>query len=119
MLVVEGRTAANLSETAAQVAKKQMNLNDVRVKTVAVDVTDESGVKQIVDALDGEWNVLIHAAGHINVPAPVAQTDIDDYWKAYEVGSPSFLLFFVSDPCILHFKRITKPNINILSIMVH
>ncbi|KAK8074143.1 short chain dehydrogenase [Apiospora phragmitis] len=90
ILVLTGRNATNLSETATQVTNVSPN---VQVKTVAADVTDESAVKQIVDAVDGTWHVLMHGAGHMAAPAPVVQTDdVADYWRAYEVNVKSTVL---------------------------
>lgn len=49
-----------------------------------VDVTDQAAVKRMAEETE-QWNVLIHAAGYMNSPAPVAKADIVDYWKSYEL----------------------------------
>ncbi|KAK8023734.1 hypothetical protein PG993_011800 [Apiospora rasikravindrae] len=90
-LVLTSRNATKLTETAYQVANVN---NDVQVKTVPAHITADFDVQQIADTVGGgTWNVLVHTAGHIHAPAPVAQTaDVADYWRAYEVNVKSLVL---------------------------
>lgn len=66
-----------------EVTKSQIS-SDCQISTFAADVTDETAVKRIADTV-GTWDVLIMNAGYLPAPGPAIETDLDEYWKSYEV----------------------------------
>ncbi|KAI1120095.1 short chain dehydrogenase [Nemania abortiva] len=100
-LVLVGRESSKLKDTASLISAK--------TTIITADVTDESSVKKIADAVT-TWNVLIHAAGYLSPPAPVAEADIDDYWKSYETNVKSTILL------AKHLLPKASPNAAMLSM---
>lgn len=76
-----GRRELALKETAGAIAAASPQ---VKVSIHSIDISDEKALAPVVQAI-GNWDTLIHAAGHFSPPTAIANTDIADYWKAFEV----------------------------------
>lgn len=87
-LVLVGRNELKLNKTSSAITAVN---KEAKVSIFTADVADEAAVKRIADETE-QWNVLIHAAGYMNSPAPVAKADIADYWKSYEVNVKSTII---------------------------
>jgi NAD(P)-dependent dehydrogenase (short-subunit alcohol dehydrogenase family) len=81
-VVLISRNEARLRETAEAVANLSQG---AKVSVYQADVTDDAAVKKIADAV-GTWDAILHCAGYVNKPTPVASADLEDYWKAFEVS---------------------------------
>jgi NAD(P)-dependent dehydrogenase (short-subunit alcohol dehydrogenase family) len=84
-LVLIGRTESTLRETQQLVAGK------VESSIYAASVTDEQKVREIAEQV-GNWDVLVHNAGHLSTPAPVASASLQDWWNDYEINVKSIVI---------------------------
>ncbi|KAJ8131665.1 hypothetical protein O1611_g1961 [Lasiodiplodia mahajangana] len=105
-LVLVGRDESKLNSTASKLA----GVGDAKVSIVVADVTDEAAVKKVADSVEN-WNVLVHAAGYMNSPAPAAAADLDDYWKAYEINVKSIVIL------AKYLLPKASPNASVLSMV--
>ncbi|KAI8944869.1 short chain dehydrogenase [Xylaria longipes] len=87
-ILLFGRNEPNLKETEVQILQVR---ESTRVSVFVGDVTDETVVKQVADTID-TWNVIVHCAAYMSAPAPIAEADIDDYFKSYETNVKSLVI---------------------------
>jgi len=76
-----GRTLATLSETKDIV---ETEFPSVRVTTHVVDVADEAAVQKAAKDI-GIWDILILNAAAVTRPTSIAQADVNDWWRVFEV----------------------------------
>lgn len=56
------------------------------------DVADEAAITKVASEV-GTWDAVVYCAGYMPTPSPVAKADVADFWKSYEVNSPSGYIF--------------------------
>ena len=81
-IVLVGRTEATLAKT------KSLLPNICKVTVHTADVNDEKAMQAVAQAVAqavGTWDVFILNAGYISTPSKIADGNLDDYWKNYEV----------------------------------
>ena len=83
-IAIMGRREAMLLETKNEVTAKN---STVSITTHVVDVTDSAAVKRAAGEISS-WNILISNAGYLPTPAPIADSDAREWWKAFEVRAP-------------------------------
>jgi len=76
-----GRTKRTLEETRGISEKAHTGL---KVSIHVADVVDTSAVEQAAREI-GSWDVLVANAGYLPSPSPIADSDAEEWWKAFEV----------------------------------
>ncbi|KAI0890642.1 uncharacterized protein GGS22DRAFT_194575 [Annulohypoxylon maeteangense] len=82
-----GRTEATLKETAALIPSAGKASSSVHVS----DLTQAASLKTAAAAV-GEWHVLVLASAYCSNRAPVASSEVDDWWKGFETNIKGTLL---------------------------
>ncbi|KAK4508719.1 hypothetical protein PRZ48_002458 [Zasmidium cellare] len=77
-----GRRGELLEETKALVEKE---FPSVQVGIWAGDVCDEAGVRKGVEGM-GKWDVLVLNSGYLSEKGRVADVEVGDWWRAFEVS---------------------------------
>lgn len=85
-----GRTKSDLQGTTDEIAKLNETCNgNTIVHYAEADVTDVRAVaaafRQAIDAF-GQINVLIQNAGYLDAHRSIIDSDLEDYWKSFEVN---------------------------------
>jgi NADP-dependent 3-hydroxy acid dehydrogenase YdfG len=78
-----GRKEQALLDTKRAIESKYKT----RVSTHIADVTDVAAVKSAASEI-GTWDVLIINAGYMSTPGPSMKSDVNEWWKAFEVKEP-------------------------------
>lgn len=81
-IVLLGRREENLTETASLVASSS---SPVEALIRSSDTTDLKALNDIAAEV-GKWDVLVIASVHASAVAPLASTDIDEWWQGFEVS---------------------------------
>lgn len=67
-----------------------------RVRTLQLDVTDESKVQGVFEKIKGEFgevDIVINSAGHLSEPGSLKETSTSNFWTSFEINvKGSFLL---------------------------
>ena len=84
-----GRTLATLEETKSII---EAEYPSVHCTMYALDIADETAVHKSAAEI-GAWNVLVLNAGKAIDPAPVAETDVLEWWSVIEV-------YLLPTPCL-------------------
>jgi NAD(P)-dependent dehydrogenase (short-subunit alcohol dehydrogenase family) len=79
-IAILGRREGLLLETKKDIESKYAT----RVSTHVADVTDEAAIKKIAKEI-GTWHVLALNAGYLSTPDPILTSEVNDWWKAFEV----------------------------------
>ncbi|KAF6811048.1 short chain dehydrogenase [Colletotrichum sojae] len=79
-LVLVGRTASSVAETAAQLPKSVDSL------TLSVDITSEESLAAAAAAA-GTWHVLVLTAGYLSEPSTIGGSAADDWWQSFETNA--------------------------------
>ncbi|KAI0846830.1 putative short-chain dehydrogenase [Daldinia vernicosa] len=85
-IALTGRREAVLAATAAELQAKYA---DARVLTFAVDVVDEAGTQAAFSKAKAEFgalDVVVNAAGVQTLVKPLAEADLEAWWKTFETG---------------------------------
>jgi NAD(P)-dependent dehydrogenase (short-subunit alcohol dehydrogenase family) len=79
------RTSSQLDEV--EQAIKAIN-SDVKVRKLALDVTDDKQVTLAVEKVkeEGRLDILVNNAGASCPWVPISESDVDSYWKVWEVN---------------------------------
>ena len=79
------RTSSQLDEV--EQAIKTIN-SDVKVRKLALDVTDEKQVMLAVEKVkeEGRLDILVNNAGGSSPWVPISESEVDSYWKVWEVN---------------------------------
>lgn len=80
-----GRTESRLKEVETAITSLS---KDAKVSVYACDVTDDEAVKRVAVAV-GTWDAILHCAGYMNKPSPALKAELEDYWRAFEVITPT------------------------------
>jgi NADP-dependent 3-hydroxy acid dehydrogenase YdfG len=91
-LILSGRDQAKLDDAAKVIAKDAAK--DTQIKTVAMDVTDETSVIAGMDkafAAFGKVDCLINIPG-MSIPGKIAETSLENYYKMIDVNVTSVFL---------------------------
>jgi NAD(P)-dependent dehydrogenase (short-subunit alcohol dehydrogenase family) len=81
-IAILGRKEAQLRETQ-EISQK--TFPKTKVQYFIADVTDEKAVKKAAEAF-GEWNTLQMNAGYLPDKNNVANADINEWWKGFEIN---------------------------------
>lgn len=84
-IIITGRDRDPLEACKAKVAGSSKS----RVHIVVGDVRDEKASKEMFTSIKKEIgliDVLVSNAGYLPRPAPVKDTPIDDFWRAFEIN---------------------------------
>ena len=79
-IAITGRRIAPLEETKRYIEGKY----DANVLIFAADVTDAAAMKKVAAEV-GSWDVLVNNAGYYATAKTISESDIDDWWKGWEV----------------------------------
>lgn len=82
-----GRSETILQETCNELAKSCGDTSRVSYK--AADILDAAAVRLIIDAgveKMGSIDILISNAGYLDAHQPISTSDLNDYWKCFEVN---------------------------------
>jgi NAD(P)-dependent dehydrogenase (short-subunit alcohol dehydrogenase family) len=85
-IVITGRTEATLSGTTAELKKLYEGLI---VRSFVADVMDEKATEDIFSTVEseiGKVDVLVGNAAYLSDPSSVAASNLDDYWKGFEIN---------------------------------
>jgi NAD(P)-dependent dehydrogenase (short-subunit alcohol dehydrogenase family) len=76
-------------ETILQEAKEtiQSKHPKVEIHIYAADITDRPALDRAAKDF-GTWDVLVSNAAYMPSVGPVAEVDVEDWWKAFEVSLP-------------------------------
>lgn len=82
---------SNLNEAVKEVldAARQAGRNEPKVLKLQADVCDPHAVEQAMKTVSEEFgylDVLINNASRLETWHPMAQTDVEDWWKTWEVN---------------------------------
>lgn len=80
-IAILGRREGLLLETKKYIESKY----STRVSIHVGDVTDEVAIKRAAKEI-GTWNVLALNAGYLSTPGPILSSDVNEWWKAFEVS---------------------------------
>ena len=83
-VVITGRRLDPLEDTKKYIESKY----ETRVQVFSADVTDKTSMTSVAAKVGG-WDILIQNAGYLSQLGALANTDVDEWWKGYEVY-PSF-----------------------------
>jgi NAD(P)-dependent dehydrogenase (short-subunit alcohol dehydrogenase family) len=81
-VAILGRKEAQLRETQELSLKKYPQ---TKVQYFVADVTDEKAMKRAAETF-GEWNILHMNAGYLPDKNNVANADIDEWWRGFEIN---------------------------------
>jgi NAD(P)-dependent dehydrogenase (short-subunit alcohol dehydrogenase family) len=79
-ITITGRRLAPLEETKKSVEAKY----GVPVHIFSADVVDGDAMRKVAKEVGG-WDVFVHNAGYMAEKKTITETDIDDWWKGWEV----------------------------------
>ncbi|KAI1094910.1 hypothetical protein F5B19DRAFT_489810 [Rostrohypoxylon terebratum] len=82
-----GRTEGTLKETAALIPSAGKPSSSVHV----ADITRQSSLESAA-AVVGKWQVLVLSSGYCPTTAPIASTEVDEWWKGFETNAKGTLL---------------------------
>ncbi|XDG07126.1 hypothetical protein ABKA04_006741 [Annulohypoxylon sp. FPYF3050] len=77
-----GRTEDTLKETAALIPSAGKASSSVHV----ADLTKQNSLESAATAI-GKWDVLVLSSGYCPTRSPLASTEVDEWWKGFEVLS--------------------------------
>jgi NAD(P)-dependent dehydrogenase (short-subunit alcohol dehydrogenase family) len=92
-IAITGRRPQPLEETKKYIESKY----SVPVHSFAADVTDAVAMKKVAAEV-GDWDVLVNNAGYLSAPALAKDTDVDEWWKCFEVVLPEAEWHTITDP---------------------
>jgi len=82
-IAIIGRKEAPLLDTKKFIESEY----SVPVSIHVADITDASAMRKAASEI-GEWDVLVMNAGYMATPGTTLGSDIDEWWKAFEVFVP-------------------------------
>jgi NAD(P)-dependent dehydrogenase (short-subunit alcohol dehydrogenase family) len=82
-LILTARTISQLDAVANEVAVVSNNIEVIRIRT---DVTDESQVAALFDAIQGNVHILINNAGIVESCRHLLEADTNEWWSTWEVN---------------------------------
>lgn len=82
-IAITGRTASTL-----RLAKNTIEAlhTGTTVLTFVADVTDQKAVDDAFNAVGRKVDILIHNAGYMPDPAPIAEAELKDWWSGFEIN---------------------------------
>lgn len=81
-IAILGRSEGPLVETTKLIAEKYPK---TKVSHYVADITDLAAVKKAAEGF-GKWNTLILNAGYMPDRGSVGGSDVDEFWKGYEIN---------------------------------
>lgn len=85
-IAISGRKETPLLETKKFIESKY----STTVSTHVADVTDSVAMAKAAGDI-GTWDVLVMNAGYMSDPGASMKTDVDEWWRAFEVSPWSHL----------------------------
>lgn len=83
-----GRNENDLSQTAGIVAQLASS-SSTKTEFAVADITDLRAVSSAIQKAKltyGRIDILVQNAGYLDAHRPVADSDLDDYWRTFEVN---------------------------------
>ena len=83
------RTPCSETVKLATAAAREARREAPRMLELSVDMTDRKAVDEAAKTVEreiGRLDVLVNNAGYLETWKPLAETDPDDWWKAWEVN---------------------------------
>jgi len=80
-IAISGRKEQPLLDTKKYIESKFAT----RVSTHVADVTDVVAMKKFASEV-GTWDILIMNAGYMSTPGGSLQSDVEEWWKAWEIN---------------------------------
>ncbi|KAI1357616.1 hypothetical protein F5Y08DRAFT_323887 [Xylaria arbuscula] len=108
-----GRTEASLEETASKI--KEIGRCSPMIQVA--DVTDENELQKAAASI-GKWHVLVLCSGWCPAPSSLISSEIDDWWKGYEVNvKGTFLTAKTFLPTAYHSNAAFLAVVSDISVM--
>ena len=82
-IAILGRREKTLEATKANIEKE---FSGVSVSTHTADVSKETDLVKAAKEI-GTWDVLVMNAGYMPTPSKIVETDMEDWWKGFEVSN--------------------------------
>jgi NAD(P)-dependent dehydrogenase (short-subunit alcohol dehydrogenase family) len=115
-IAIIGRTLSSLERTKANINKSNP---ETKVLTVTGDISSKKSIDHafttVFDAF-GKIDIFVASSGYLSSPAPVAELDTTDWFKAFEINALGMLY------CLQAFKKIANNNaylVNISTAIAH
>lgn len=81
-VVIFGRRHAPLQETKVAI---ESQIESVQVLPISADITSLKAMKHLAEQV-GEWDILILNSGYLSDLKTIVDSDLEDWWQAFEVG---------------------------------
>jgi NAD(P)-dependent dehydrogenase (short-subunit alcohol dehydrogenase family) len=81
-VAITGRRLDKLTETKEYVESKY----NTKVSIHAADITDAVAMQKAASEIGG-WDVLVMNAGYLSKPSSIQESNVDEWWKGFEVCS--------------------------------
>ena len=84
-----GRRQQPLTSAKAEIEKEARASEGFKCLTFQADITDASAMDHIFEKVVssfGKNDVVISNAAYLNQTLPIAESDLDDYWRSFEVN---------------------------------
>jgi NAD(P)-dependent dehydrogenase (short-subunit alcohol dehydrogenase family) len=116
-LILCARTASQLDEVSQAIHAIHP---DVKVRTLALDVTDEEQVSLAAEKIkeeEGRLDVLVNNAGVSSPWLPITESDVLGYWKVWEVhlkGTYVMLRAFL--PLLVETAKMYETKVDVVNV---
>jgi NADP-dependent 3-hydroxy acid dehydrogenase YdfG len=84
-ITITGRRLAPLDETKKYIEGRY----NVPVRIFSADVVDGVAMRKVAAEV-GEWDIFVHNAGYMSELKTITETDIEDWWKGWEVTHSTY-----------------------------
>ncbi|KAI2780740.1 short chain dehydrogenase [Daldinia loculata] len=84
-IVLLGRTEETIKTAASALP------SSVSAQIFAVDITQEDALQRVAAEV-GTWDILIHTAGYVSTPGPIASSDTNEWWQSFETNAKGTFL---------------------------
>lgn len=117
-----GRSKASLKDTAAElstISSANDSSSKVRVAYQAADVSDQDSVQSALSAAVKQFggiDIVVNNAGYLDAHKVVAESDLSDYWRCYEVNVKAGIVVLQE---FLRHAKLGATFINISSGVAH
>lgn len=108
-IMLIGRNESSLKQAQAALSGTE----STRISYTPADTTDVEAIEKALSTtimLYGKIDVLINNAGYMDEHKPLAETDLDDYWRSFELN--------VKGPVVTTraFLKVAQPGASIINV---
>lgn len=110
-------------EKTVKAMAKEAGREEPKVLSFAVDVTDKLGIDGVFSVIEeqfGGLDIVVNNAGYMETFKPIAQSDVDQWWKVWHVNMfGTYLIVRASIPLLLKNIDGLKTIVNVSSVAAH